>query len=96
MNQPFPGVTIKISNETEISYLDASRNKVDVRDQQTSISNYEYEEEINNRLQTIRILKPQYLGVFISDLRNMMKYDKSSDYIDSNTKKVYNPKQSGI
>jgi hypothetical protein len=34
--------------------------------------------------------------VFISDMKNIMKYDKSSDYIDSKTKGVYNPKLKGV
>lgn len=95
-NSPFPGTVIKIFNETELSYFNNYKSKVDIRNQQETITNYEYEDELNNNLQTIRILKPEYLGVLIGDLRNMMKYDKSSDYIDSKTKKVYNPKKTGI
>lgn len=96
MNNPFPGVTIKISNETELSFLNTFNEPVDIRNQQKPVSIFEYEDRKNNELQKIRILKPEYLGVFISDMKNIMKYDKSSDYIDSNTKKVYNPKVTGI
>lgn len=96
MNTPFPGMTINISNQTELSYLNTFREKVDIRNQQKPVSVFEYEDRKNNELQKIKILKPQYLGVFINDMRDIMKYDKSTDYINSNTKKVYNPKVTGV
>ena len=50
----------------------------------------------NEKKRQILLLRPEYLGVFISDMKNIMKYDKSSDYIDSKTKGVYNPKLKGV
>jgi len=54
----------------------------------TSVTNYDYEVQKNEGKRTILILKPEFLGVFISDLKNVMKYDKSSQFEDSTTKKV--------
>jgi len=46
------------------------------------ISNYEYEVRKNNKKRTIYILKPEYLQQFIDDIREIMIYDESSQYID--------------
>ncbi len=42
------------------------------------------------------ILKPEYLAVFIGDMKNIMKYAESSQYIEQNTKRGYNPKITGV
>lgn len=61
-----------------------------------SVTNYEYEINENEKKRKIRILKPQYLSVVITDMRNIMRYDKSSQYLDQNTKQSYNPSLTGV
>ena len=61
-----------------------------------SVSNYEYEINENEKKRKIRILKPQYLSVVITDMRNIMRYDRSSQYVNQNTKKTYNPNLTGV
>ena len=61
-----------------------------------SVTNYEYEINENEKKRKIRILKPQYLSVVITDMRNIMRYDKSSQYLDQNTKQSYNPNLTGV
>lgn len=95
-NSPIQGITISFNNETELSYLNTQYNNVNIRNQQKDITNYEYEVSENEKKRQILLLRPEYLGVFISDMKNIMKYDKSSDYIDSKTKGVYNPKLKGV
>ena len=57
------------------------------------ITNYEYEIILNEKKRTILILKPSYLSLVITDLRNIMRYDpESSTYIDDKLKSTYNPK----
>lgn len=60
------------------------------------ITNYEYETNINEEKRKIRVLKPTYLSVVITDLRNIMKYDQSSQYINQTTKQSYNPNLTGV
>ena len=60
------------------------------------VSNYDYEVEQNEAKRKIKILKPAYVNVFISDMRKMMKYETSSQYINRTTKAAYNPNISGI
>jgi glycosyltransferase involved in cell wall biosynthesis len=60
------------------------------------VTNYEYEIDINENKRKIRILKPQYLSVVVTDLRNIMKYGYSSDYISQTNKSTYNPRITGV
>jgi hypothetical protein len=57
------------------------------------VTNFEYERKINDQKRSILILKPTYLSLVVSDLRNIMKYDpESSTYINDKLKSSYNPK----
>ena len=60
-----------------------------------SVSNYEYEENENEAKRRIKVLQPQYLDVAVSDMRKIMKYRPSSDFVSKGLKKVYNPRLSG-
>ena len=48
----------------------------------TGISNYEYEVRLNDEKRTIYTLKPEYLQQFLNDMREIMSYDQSSEYIN--------------
>jgi len=47
-----------------------------------SISNYEYEVRKNNEKRGIYILKQIYLQQFLDDMRSIMYYDESSQFVD--------------
>jgi CRISPR/Cas system CMR-associated protein Cmr3 (group 5 of RAMP superfamily) len=93
---PINGVNIKIKTDVqEISITDTNNNKISsfgIKE----VSNYEYEVLENEKKRKIQILKPEFLSVFMSDMKNIMKYDESSQYIDQNTKRGYNPKITGV
>ena len=61
-----------------------------------SVTNYDYETKLNEEKRRIKVLKPQYLSVFITDHQNIMNYKESSDYITNRLKGTYNPRTSGI
>jgi len=61
-----------------------------------SVSNFTYEQRVNESKRRIKILKPGYLPALITDMRNMMKYSTSSQYIDRTLKVSYNPKENGV
>ena len=61
-----------------------------------SITNYDYEVKLNEGKRRIRILKPAYLGAFISEHKQIMKYKRSSNYISKTLKGTDNPRVSGI
>ena len=50
----------------------------------TSIENYEYEVRKNREKSSIYLLKRGYLQQFLNDMREIMLYDKSSQFIDDN------------
>ena len=61
-----------------------------------SVSNYDYEQRLNEDKRKIRIVKPGLLSTFITDFRNIMSYDKSSSFITKSLISSYNPKESGV
>ena len=61
-----------------------------------SVSNYAYEQRLNEDKRKIRILKPSLLSGFISDFRNIMSYDKSSSFISRSLISSYNPREAGV
>lgn len=60
------------------------------------VTYYDYEVDINEKKRKIKVLKPEYLSVFISDMRNIMKYSRSSQYVNQKVKKTYNPNSVGV
>jgi hypothetical protein len=48
----------------------------------TGVSNYEYEVRLNDSKRLIYILKPEYLQLYLNDLRRIMQYEKSSQYLN--------------
>jgi hypothetical protein len=56
----------------------------------TAVSNYEYEVDKNNKKRELFILKPEYLGIFLTDMRKIMFYDKSSQYVNERLIKTEN------
>ena len=91
MNYPLAGLSIKITTEQETSYLNVYDSKIEKSTEVREISNYDYESEENEKKRKIAILKREYLPAVIGDMRNIMKYDKSSQYVDKKTKKGFNP-----
>ena len=57
----------------------------------TPITNYQYEEKIEDDKRNIFLLKPLYVSLVIDDLTDMMKYKKgSTEYISKSLKKAEN------
>ena len=49
------------------------------------ISNYEYETRLNDEKRSIFVLREEYLQEFLNDMREIMTYNKSSEYVNSKT-----------
>ena len=52
----------------------------------TSVSNYEYEVAQNDKKRIIHFLRPNYIQTIMEDMRTIMTYSNSSQYIDKRTK----------
>ena len=46
------------------------------------VSNYEYEVELNENKRGIYVLRREYLQQFLNDMRNIMHYEKSSQFVN--------------
>lgn len=56
----------------------------------TGVTNYEYEIRENERKSSITLLRQQYVQQAINDLREDLRYDRSSQYVDNKTIKADN------
>lgn len=93
MAYPIPGVKIFIESDAQLlEYLDSNGNIVNVVNEAVAISNYDYEVKLNEEKRKILVLRPEFVSVFVSETRNIMKYDKSSQFVDRNTKQAFNPR----
>ena len=60
------------------------------------ITNLAYEQRKNDAKRQIRILKPDFVSAIVQDLRNVMKYNRSTQYINNERSESYNPRVSGV
>ncbi len=83
---------LKVSSDFNQSYYDHYLQKiVDTVDITRPVTNYEYEEKLENKKREIFILKQEYLTVVLDDIDEIMPYEKgSTEFIDRNLKKAEN------
>ena len=89
---------LEVDKDFSFQYLNFSKQVVKVIPSQVvaEITNYQYEVRLNDEKRRIKVLKSEYLSAFISEHREIMAYDKSSDYISKGLKGTYNPRISGV
>ena len=46
------------------------------------VTNYEYETKLNDEKRSIYIITPDYLQVFLNDMKDIMRYTDSSQFVD--------------
>ena len=49
------------------------------------INNFEYETRLNDEKRNIFVIREGYLQEFLNDMREIMTYDESSEFIDGRT-----------
>jgi lipocalin len=97
MATPLPDIKIKVSTAKQDTKITSTTGStISTKNSFKAVTNYEYEVDQNENKRLILILKPEYLSVFISDMKNIMKYDESSQYVNETTKRGYNPKITGV
>ena len=57
-----------------------------------AVTFYDYENQLNDQKRNINVLKQEFLGIFIKDFERIMKYDKSSQYVNRRLKRTENPR----
>ncbi len=58
----------------------------------TLVSFLDHETNLNDNKREINILRPEFLTIFLDDVKNIMKYEESSQYISDDLKKTENPR----
>jgi hypothetical protein len=91
------GVTIvptglQVSSPYSVSYYDSNNNRqVDTGNIAVPITNYEYEEKLENDKRNIYVLKPKYLNIVIDDMEEMMAYKEgATQYVSDTLKRADN------
>lgn len=59
-----------------------------------AVSNFDYETRKNTEKRSIYLLRPEYLQLYVNDLRKIMYYEKSSQFIDKKLIRTENTKLS--
>ena len=85
--QPFSTSKRKLNNPIGIGLSEAFISEIGTiqhtgtSDYVTTISNYDYEIRLNEDKRNIRLMKTQYLQQYLREMRDIMAYDESSQYI---------------
>jgi len=85
---------VKVSAAQSVSYYEPMTDEqITVNPLSKAVTNYQYEEEINNKKRRIFLLKPAYLNVVFDDLEEMMEYKKgSTQYVSESLKRAEDPR----
>jgi len=87
----FPG-GVRVGAAQSVSYFDQAANQqTTVNPVSKAITNYEYENRINDDKRNIFLLKPIYIPVIRDDMEIMMRYKKgSTQYVSKSLKRAEN------
>ena len=85
---------LQVASNYTISFYDYFADKqVDKNNITVPVTNYEYEEKLENDKRNIFLLKPRYLNVVLDDMDDIMAYRKgSTQYVSETLKRADNIK----
>jgi len=79
---------LEVDEEQSVTYFDrGSESYVTITEMVTEVTNYQYEERLNDKKREIFVLKSKYLNIILDDLEEMMEYKKGSTQFVSETLK---------
>jgi hypothetical protein len=79
---------LQVESDYSITYFDYLTDTLITRSPTITITNYEYEEKLENEKRNIFILKSRYLNVILDDMEDMMTYREGSTQYKSGTLKT--------
>ena len=81
---------LHVDSNYSITFLDngVSRTESSI----TSVTFLEHETNLNDEKRNINILKTDYLSIFLRDIKDIMKYKKSNQFISDRLKETENPR----
>lgn len=83
---------LQVPNGYSVSYYDFYLDKqIDSGNITVPVTNYEYEEKLENNKRNIYTLKPRYLNIVLDDMEEMMQYRKgATQYVSDTLKRADN------
>ena len=83
---------VRVSAAQSVSYYEQlSEEVITVNPISKAVTNYEYEQKINNDKRSIFLIKPIYLNVVFDDLEEMMQYKEgSTQFVSESLKRADN------
>lgn len=77
----------EVDSNFSITYFDEAKQQSLTISPIKTVTNYEYEEKLNDKKRNIYVLRPRYLQAAVDDMRTIMSYGFSSQYVDDLTKR---------
>ena len=83
---------VRVSAAQSVSYFEPlSDEQVTVNPVSKAVTNYQYEQSVNDKKRRIFLIKPIYLNVVFDDLEEMMQYKEgSTQYVSESLKRADN------
>ena len=79
---------LQVDSDFSVTYYDALEEGYNTKYPVTSVTNYDFEQKIQDDRRNIFTLKPRYLNIAKDDLKEMMQYKKGSTQYKSKTLKT--------
>ena len=81
---------LKVKSDHSITFLDNGVLRTESSIKQVTF--LEHETDLNDAKRNISILKSEYLGLFLENFREIMEYQRSSQFVNQDLKKTENPR----
>ena len=82
---------LKVVSDYSITFFDDNADQMKTLTPVISVTNYQYEEKINNEKRSIYLLKPEYIQVVRDDIEVLMTYrEGSTQYMSETLKRADN------
>jgi hypothetical protein len=83
---------LEVQSDYSVSYYDiGTDSQIDTKNIAIPVTNYEYEENLENNKRNIFILKQEYLGIILNDMDEIMAYKEgSTQYVSETLKRADN------
>lgn len=79
---------LKVASDYSITYFDERDGGLVTKYPVKTVTNYEYEEQLQDERRNIFLLKPQYLSIALDDLELIMTYKKGSSQYKTESMKT--------
>ena len=79
---------LKVASDYSITYFDSRDGGLVTKYPVKTVTNYEYEEQLQDDRRNIFLLKPQYLSIALDDLELIMTYKKGSSQYKTESMKT--------